>query len=75
MAALLRVAIGLDRNHDGAVADIAVEQSDGSVTLRLNADDPTSDLTLEQYSADHRSSLLATQLGCPVVVEAGSSTR
>lgn len=75
MAALLRVAIGLDRNHDGAVGEVTVEQSADSVILRLNADDPAADLTLEQYSADHRSSLLATQLGRSVVVEAGSSTR
>jgi exopolyphosphatase/guanosine-5'-triphosphate,3'-diphosphate pyrophosphatase len=68
MAALLRVAIGLDRNHDGAVDEVVVEDRGDAVAIRLVPVEPDADLTLEQYSADHRSSLLSQQLGCEVVV-------
>ena len=68
MAALLRVAIGLDRNHDGAVDGVVVEDRGDAVVMRLVPVEPEADLTLEQYSADHRSSLLSQQLGCEVVV-------
>jgi exopolyphosphatase/guanosine-5'-triphosphate,3'-diphosphate pyrophosphatase len=69
MAALLRVAIGLDRNHDGAVDDVVVEDRGDAVVMRLVPVEVGADLTLEQYSADHRSSLLSQQLGCEVVVD------
>lgn len=68
MAGILRVAIGLDRNHDGAVGDLKVTEDDASVTLLPVPVEPGADLTLERYSADHRSGLLAQQLGCAVVV-------
>ncbi len=68
MAALLRVAIGLDRNHDGAVDGVVVEDRGDAVVMRLVPVEPEADLTLEQYSADHRSSLLSQQLGCEVGV-------
>jgi isochorismate hydrolase len=68
---VLRVAIGLDRNHDGAVSEVDVEiDDDGPVVLRLVPVDDEVDLVLERYSADHRSSLLSQQLGREVVVEA-----
>ena len=70
MAGVLRVAIGLDRNHDGAVDQVEVRVEDGRAVLRLVAVEDDGDLTLERYSADHRSSLLSQQLGCEVVVEA-----
>lgn len=76
MAGLLRVAIGLDRNHDGAVdevdvhvVDVDADAADAVVTLQLVPVDPEADLTLERYSADHRSALLSQQLGAEVVVE------
>jgi exopolyphosphatase/guanosine-5'-triphosphate,3'-diphosphate pyrophosphatase len=68
MAGILRVAIGLDRNHDGAVAQLKVTEDDASVTLQPLPVESGADLTLERYSADHRSGLLAQQLGCAVVV-------
>ena len=72
MAGVLRVAIGMDRNHDGAVeqVDVDVDDDDALVTLSLEPQEPGADLTLERYSADHRSALLSQQLGCQVVVEA-----
>jgi exopolyphosphatase/guanosine-5'-triphosphate,3'-diphosphate pyrophosphatase len=68
MAGILRVAIGMDRNHDAAVDRVEVV-GDGVVALRLVPEAADADLTLERYSADHRSSLLSQQLGCEVVVE------
>lgn len=70
MAGLLRVAIGLDRNHDGAVTGIEVEDLGDGVLLRLVAEDPSADLSLERYSADARSGLLADRLGVPIRIEA-----
>ena len=67
-SAMLRVAIGLDRNHDAAVEDLEVSDDGEVVTIRLlGAED--SDLTLEQYSAASRSQTLAAQLGAIVRVE------
>ena len=57
-------------NHDGAVDQVEVRVEDGRAVLRLVAVEDDGDLTLERYSADHRSSLLSQQLGCEVVVEA-----
>ncbi len=68
MAALLRVAIGLDRNHDGAVDHVVVRISDDGVDLEPVAHDEGGDLSLECYSADARSGLLASGLGRPVRV-------
>jgi len=66
MSALLRVAIGADRNYDSAVADLRVDLEDGRVRIRLVADSAGTDLTLERYSAGSRSDQLAEQLGCDV---------
>ncbi len=68
MAGLLRVAIGFDRNHDGAVDHVDVTTSDAGVEMDPVPDDQSSDLSLERYSADSRSGLLATCLGLPVGV-------
>ncbi len=73
MAGLLRVAIGLDRNHDGAVDTVEVSIDD-AVGIRLVPADPDADLTLERYSADARASLLADQLGCEVLVTQSAAT-
>ena len=70
MAALLRVVIGLDRNHDAAVAraEVPMGRDDGAVRIELHAVEPGADLTLEQYSASSRSDLLAELLGASVEV-------
>lgn len=69
LAGLLRIAIGLDRTHEGRVRgvevdvtsvaeeiDVAVEPADGA------------DITLELYSAQERAGLLTEILGCAVAI-------
>jgi len=70
LAALLRVAIGMDRNHDGAVrrVDVGERADDGAVLISMRAD-PTADLSLEQYTAMDRRDLMEELLDAPVVVE------
>ena len=69
-AALLRVAVGLDRNSDGAVATVEVTGSDPVVlTVRPRAElGPDHDLSFECWSANERTALLSTLLGVPVEV-------
>lgn len=70
LSALLRVAIGLDRNHDGAVAGVEVDASSDPVVITLaGADD--AELSLEGYSAQDRSGPLASLLGAAVEVRTG----
>ena len=64
------MAIGLDRNHDGAVEEVVVDMGDDLTTVRLVPLEPGADLTLERYSADTRTALLTEQLGREVRVEA-----
>lgn len=82
MVCLLRVAIGLDRNHDGAVERVDVttgstdetgSTDDGAERVRLTLRGaPDADLSLEVYAAAERSNMLADQLGATVeVVAAG----
>ncbi|MHB1139175.1 MAG: Ppx/GppA phosphatase family protein [Microthrixaceae bacterium] len=68
-SAMLRVAIGMDRNHDAAVEDIVVRDEGDVVTIGLLAADGV-DLTIEQHSAASRSQTLGAQLGATVQVEA-----
>ena len=69
MSALLRVAIGLDRNHDSAVRSIRVDAEADPVVIELLGEDGA-DLSLEQYSAADRSGPLADLLGTKVDVRA-----
>lgn len=68
MAALLRVAIGLDRNHDGAVERLNVKDEGGVVRIELVAR-TDADLSLETYTASERRGLLAELLDASVVFE------
>ncbi|MFV0317250.1 MAG: exopolyphosphatase [Microthrixaceae bacterium] len=77
MAALLRVAIALDRNHDGGVQDVSLaplvdgpEGDPGVVELVLHPANGR-DLGLELFSAADRSVLLEERLGVPVHFRAG----
>jgi exopolyphosphatase/guanosine-5'-triphosphate,3'-diphosphate pyrophosphatase len=54
LAALLRIADGLDRSHAGLVRDVNVTMNGDSVTLELIS---PRDLDLELYAADRRSDL------------------
>jgi exopolyphosphatase/guanosine-5'-triphosphate,3'-diphosphate pyrophosphatase len=69
MAAMLRVAIGLDRNHDAAVDSLSVTEDEGRVLVTLHPVDPEADLSLEQYSGDARSALLSDLLDATVEVD------
>lgn len=72
LAGLLRVAIGLDRAHSGAVGDVVVEATsdDGAVDVLIRpvALDADLDLSLECFSAQERSDLLAEVLDVEVMV-------
>ena len=67
LSAILRVAIGLDRAHTGAVAsvEVSVERHDLVLSLTPSND---SDLALERYAAIERSALLAEVAGRTVSV-------
>ena len=70
LAAILRVAIGLDRSHAELVQDVEVEIGDGEVLLRVKGSDLDSDVSLEVWSASQRRGLLETMLDRPVRIEA-----
>ena len=65
MAGLLRVAIGLDRNHDGAVERLNVKDEGDVVRIELVGE---GDLPLEAYTATERRGLLAELLDADVVI-------
>jgi exopolyphosphatase / guanosine-5'-triphosphate,3'-diphosphate pyrophosphatase len=67
MAGLLRVAIGLDRNHDGAVTRLDVRDEGDVVRIAMHGDDDV-DLSLEAYTASERRGLLEELLGARVVI-------
>ena len=72
MAAMLRVAIALDRSHDGRVATVAVGSANGAGALRVGvvaADG--ADISLELQTADERKELLEDVLGHRVEIVAG----
>ena len=70
LAGLLRVAVGLDRNHTGAVASVrAWEGDDGELVIGAPAQGDA-DIELDLYSAGQRTGLLADMLGVPVEVVA-----
>jgi exopolyphosphatase / guanosine-5'-triphosphate,3'-diphosphate pyrophosphatase len=69
LAGILRVAIGLDRRHDGRVTGVRVKRTaDG---LKIVAEAPVgTDLSLELYAAGERSGLLAEVLDTTVILSA-----
>jgi exopolyphosphatase/guanosine-5'-triphosphate,3'-diphosphate pyrophosphatase len=68
LAALLRVAIGLDRSHEGRVASITVERDKSLLRIGLVAADHVH-VDLELYAARERRALLQDVLGLDVVIE------
>lgn len=68
LAGILRVAIGLDRTHDGVVAELDLVEDDGELVIvvkprkRASAD-------LELFTANERRGLLEEVLGHPVRIE------
>ena len=71
-AAVLRVAIGLDRSHHQAITGLEVREDEGRVVIEVHPTDPDVDLSLERYAADERSGLLADLLGAPVAITVGA---
>jgi exopolyphosphatase/guanosine-5'-triphosphate,3'-diphosphate pyrophosphatase len=70
LAGIVRVAIGLDRNHAARVADISVEDRKKRLTITVEAV-PGEDIGLELYEAEARKDLLESVLDVPIeVVEA-----
>jgi exopolyphosphatase/guanosine-5'-triphosphate,3'-diphosphate pyrophosphatase len=68
LAGILRVAVGLDRNHGGRVRSVTCHEGKGGVlTVEVTAM-PGEDVSLELYSANGRADLMAEALGGPVEV-------
>lgn len=70
LAGLLRIAIGLDRSHDGRVSGVQVRSAHGRLTIEATSE-MGADLGLELYAAAERTALLADVLGVPIEVAAG----
>ncbi len=68
LAALLRVAIGLDRNHDASVAGLEVRDEGEQVRVVLTAVSGA-EVAVEAATATERAGLLSELLDTPVVVE------
>jgi exopolyphosphatase/guanosine-5'-triphosphate,3'-diphosphate pyrophosphatase len=67
LAGILRVAVGLDRNHGRRVSRVRVS-GDGEQLVIGAVPVPGEDVSLELYAAGTRSDLLADVLGVPVSV-------
>ncbi len=72
LAALLRVADGLDRGHTAIVERIQVELADDRCTLRVAPRYVDADLSLEVWGADRKKDVLEKALGREVVIVQGS---
>lgn len=70
LAAILRVADGLDRGHAGAVEDVCVELTQSELGIRIIPATGARDLRLELWGATRKSDLLQLVLGVPVRIEA-----
>jgi exopolyphosphatase/guanosine-5'-triphosphate,3'-diphosphate pyrophosphatase len=66
LAAILRLADGLDRTHFRAVRGLAAELSDDRLLVRV--DGAGGDVDLELWAGERRADLLSRLLGRPVVV-------
>lgn len=69
LAAILRVADGLDRGHAGAAEDIQIELTPSALHIRVIAASDSYDLRLELWGASRKSDLLEELLGVPVKIE------
>ncbi len=68
LAGILRVAVGLDRNHGARVRSVTCrEDADGGMVLEATPA-PGADISLELYAANGRAELMAEALGAPVTV-------
>ena len=67
LAAILRVAIGLDRSHDQRVRTVRAKRQGRALIIGATGAAPGVDLELEFYSAGERSDLLAEVTGLDIV--------
>ncbi len=70
LAAILRVADGLDRGHSAAVGDLVVKLTRGSLDIEAIPAPEAHDLRLELWGATRKGHLLADVLGVPVNITA-----
>jgi exopolyphosphatase/guanosine-5'-triphosphate,3'-diphosphate pyrophosphatase len=73
LAAILRVADGLDRGHAGAVSDIRAHLTRSQLEIVALPTEGAHDLRLEIWGACRKSELLAEVLGVPVNVVAADA--
>lgn len=74
LAGILRIAIGLDRSHSSAVADITTHIDPERQLLTIETSHlPEGESSLELYTANERKGLLADALGLDVEIVARSS--
>jgi exopolyphosphatase/guanosine-5'-triphosphate,3'-diphosphate pyrophosphatase len=69
LAGILRVAIGLDRTHDGRCIDIKLKKKNDSLRLKLYGDHDI-DLSLNTYATQERIDLLERALNMPIEIRA-----
>jgi exopolyphosphatase / guanosine-5'-triphosphate,3'-diphosphate pyrophosphatase len=65
LSGILRVAIGLDRSHDGRVTDVDVDRVGDRLRVTASAANGAP-LTLELYAAQERTPLLVSALGLDI---------
>jgi exopolyphosphatase / guanosine-5'-triphosphate,3'-diphosphate pyrophosphatase len=70
LAAILRVADGLDRGHASAIKDLDIELTRDEIIIRAIPISSSYDLRLELWGATRKSELLGEVLGVPVRIEA-----
>lgn len=68
LSAVLRVAIGLDRTHDGRVEDVGIDVDDTTITVVVEAAGSVN-LDLNLHAAAERASLLADVFAHKVALE------
>jgi len=67
LSAILRIAIGLDRTHDGRTTSVSVSQKNTSLQITLHGK-KRADLDLNLYATQQRVALLADVFQCTVTV-------
>ena len=67
LAGVLRLGIALDRSHSGAVTSVAVHRRDERIAIDIHHA-PDRDVSLEQYAAAERLSLLASAIDDPILL-------
>lgn len=70
LAAILRVAVGLNRPRSVRVDDITCTKDDGKLVVHVTASDGE-DLSLGLYTAGERKDLLESVLGLPIEITTG----